>query len=87
MQSVEPVVTGPETKYAGKYKRGVAPERLEENNLASWRVIDAILEAYGEADFWDLAVAVRGHKHYGETAGAPQKFVQYCINNGWLERV
>jgi hypothetical protein len=87
VDGVEPIVTGPPTKYEGVYRLGVAPQGLASHNLASWRVIEAILAAYGTADFWDLAVAVRGHKHGTQRVRGPQSFVRYCIRNGWLERV
>ncbi len=87
MSSYQPVVTGPETKYAGMYKFGQAPQTLMSHNLKSWRIIEAILTAYGKADFWDLAVAVRGHKHGTKSAKGPQDFIRYCIKSGWLVRV
>ena len=86
MSNVEPVVTGPETKYAGVYKLGEAPQSLMRHNLQSWQIIEAILCAYGRADFWDLSVAVRGHKHGTKSAKGPQSFVRYCIRSGWLVR-
>ena len=86
MSNVNPVVSGPETKYAGMYKIGTWPQTLIPHNLQSWRIIEAILDAYGCADFWDLSVAVRDHKHGTKNAKGPQSFVRYCIRSGWLER-
>ncbi len=86
MESPEPVVTGPATKYAGTYKLGDSPHSLLPHNLHSWRIIEAILVAYDTADFWDLAVAVRGHKHGKKRVRGPQSFVRYCIRSGWLVR-
>ena len=84
MNDFDPVVMGSPTKYAGTYKLGVRPQRLAPHNLASWRIIEAILDAYGTADFWDLAVAVRGHKHGTKGVKDPQHFVSYCNRMGWL---
>ena len=81
-----PIVTGPPTKYAGRYRLKNRPERLVNHNYVSWKIIEAILEAYGSADFWDLAAAVRGHKHGTMKAKGPQSFVRYCIRSGWIER-
>ncbi len=75
MHNVEPVVSGPPTKYAGRYRRGISPQGLAPHNLVSWKIIEAILDAYGVADFWDLAVAVRGHKHGTKKVKGPQSFV------------
>ena len=86
MDDVQPVVVGPPTKYAGTYKLGERPQTLALHNRASWKIIEAILDAYGTADFWDLAVAVRGHKHGTKGAKGPQSFVRYCIRSGWLEQ-
>jgi hypothetical protein len=87
MSNIDPVVSGPDTKYAGVYKLGAPPQTLMAHNLQSWRIIQAILDAYGSADFWDLSVAVRGHKHGTKSAKGPQGFVRYCIKSGWLQRV
>lgn len=86
MDAVQPMVVGPPTKYAGRYKLGARPQDLAAHNLASWKIIEAILDAYGVADFWDLAVAVRGHKHGTKRAKGPQSFVRYCIRSSWLEQ-
>ena len=86
MSDVEPVVTGPATIYAGRYKLGSLPQSLASHNLKSWKIIETILDAYGTADFWDLAVAVRGHKHGTKKVKGPQSFVRYCIRSGWLSR-
>jgi len=82
----ELVVLGTPTKDAGRYKLAVRPQRLVSHNLASWRIIEAILDARGTADYYDLAVAVRGHQHGTKAASGPQSFVSYCIKAGWLER-
>ena len=39
------------------------------HNHQSWRIIEAIMAAYGKAYFWNLAYACRQHKHMGLTAG------------------
>jgi len=39
------------TKYEGWYKWGHTPERLALHNLQSWRIIEAIMAAYGKAYF------------------------------------
>lgn len=81
-----PIVTGRATKDAGRYKIGDRPQNLAAHNLVSWRIIEAILDAYGSADFYDLAVAVRGHVHGTKSASGPQSFVSYCIKCNWLVR-
>lgn len=86
MASVEPAVIGNSTRDAGRYKLGVPPRSLAPHNLDSWRIIEAILQARGTADYYDLAVAVRGHKHGTKAAKGPQSFVSYCIKSRWLER-
>jgi hypothetical protein len=87
MSDVDPVVVAPPTKYAGPYKVGVRPQHLKQHNHVSWKIIEAILAADGTADFWDLAVAVRGHKHGTKGVRGPQGFVRYCITSGWIELV
>jgi len=77
------------TKYKGWYKLGHTPERLTLHNLQSWRIIEAIMAAFGKAYFWDLVYACRLHRHCGRTKqdkGA-QSWIRYCIRSGWLERV
>ena len=86
MSSVAPVVTGPPTKYEGRYRIKSPPQGLAPHNQVSWKVIAAVLDAYETADFWDLSVAVRGHKHGTKKVKGPQSFVRYCIRCGWLER-
>ncbi len=85
-EEFQPVVTGPATKYVGRYRLKSAPGPLAHHNQVSWNIIEAILNAYGSADFWDLAVAVRDHKHGTKKAKGPQSFVRYCIRSGWIER-
>lgn len=85
MSDVQPVVTGPYTKYAGKkYRVGRPPGTMALHNHVSWMIIEAMIKAYGAREFWDLAVAVRGHKHGDKAAKGPQSFVRYCIREGWL---
>ncbi len=81
-----PLVQGTPTKDAGNYRLGAQPQSLAKHNLSSWRIIEAILHAYGTADYFDLAVAVRGHRHGTKSASGPQAFVSYCIRRGWLVR-
>lgn len=80
-----PKVIGRPTKDAGTYRLGLSPYGLAAHNLSSWKIIAAILEAYGTADYYDLAVAVRHHNHGTKTASGPQSFVSYCIRRGWLK--
>jgi hypothetical protein len=81
-----PRVIGRPSKDAGLYKLGSMPSRLAPHNQASWNIIEAVLRAYGTAEFFDLAVAVRNHAHGDKAESGPQSFVSYCIRNGWLER-
>lgn len=87
MKHSEPSVIPGHTKYAGSISLARRPARLAPHNLATWRVIEAILDARQVADFWDLAVAVRGHKRFGTENATPQEFVSYCIRRGWLKHV
>lgn len=82
-----PRVIGRATKDAGVYKLGTTPSWLAPHNQESWDIIVAILKAYGRADYYDLAVSVRQHKHGDKAASGPQSFVSYCIRSGWLQRV
>lgn len=85
MSRTEPIVHGTLTKDAGRYKLGMRPQNLASHNRVSLRIIEAILEARCMADCYDLAVAVRRHKHGTKVASSPQSFVWYCIKSGWLE--
>lgn len=81
-----PRVIGRPSKDAGTYKLANTPNRLAPHNQASWNIIEAILRAYGTADFYDLSVAVRQHVHGDKAASGPQSFVSYCIRSGWIAR-
>lgn len=81
-----PRVIGRTTKDAGTYKLGTTPLHLAPHNQQSWDIIAAILKAYGTADYYDLAVSVRQHRHGDKAASGPQSFVSYCIRSGWLQR-
>jgi hypothetical protein len=87
----EPLVTGPRSKHAGKrFRLGKAPQRqMARHNEVSWRIIVAIMEAYGSADYWDLACACRGHLHENnpDDRRGPQHWVDYCIKREWLVEV
>ena len=87
----QPTVTGIPTVYDGRYTRGKSPEfhkgRYSPANRASWSIIEAILSARGEANFWDLAAAVRGHKDGSSPFKGPQSFVRYCVRREWLKKV
>ena len=80
-----PKVIGRATKDAGTYMLGTMPSRLAPHNQESWEIIAAILKAYGTADYFDLAVSVRQHKHGDKAASGPKSFVSYCIRSGWLK--
>lgn len=84
----EPVVTGPRTKNSGKrYRLGKPLQRaMAHHNAVSWAIIEAIMAAYGSADYWDLACACRGHLHENDPDDprGPQHWIDYCIKNGWL---
>ncbi len=83
----DPKVIGVPSKDAGVYVFGRHPERsLAPHNLASWKIIESILAARGSADFYDLAVALRGHESGDKNALGSQRFISYCINRGWLRR-
>jgi hypothetical protein len=88
MRDIDPRVVGVPSKYAGVYVLDHVPTRtLAPHNLASWKIIEAILTARGRADFYDLAVAVRGHESGDRNAPGSQRFVSYCIKSGWLRRL
>ena len=63
-----------------RLRLGKAPNLTACQNLASWSVIAAILNAYGEADYVDLANSVRQHDH--KSGG--RAFIDYCVKNNWL---
>lgn len=86
MSSVEPIVSGLPTKYAGRYRLGGLPKDLLPHNASSWQIIKTILDVRGTADFWDMAVAVRGHESGTKSDPGPQGFIRYCIRRGWLAR-
>ncbi len=67
---------------SGRYVLGRTPEHTSGPNIASWNVISALLNAYGGAEYEDLAAAVRQHDH---PAGG-KAFIDYCIRKGWLKR-
>lgn len=52
-------------------------------NETSWRVVSAIMQAYGGARLEDLAAAVSQHRHVDGGSG----FVKYCVRQGWLNEV
>jgi hypothetical protein len=86
MQS-EPTVLLPDSKYDGLYKLNREPRKnLVPHNATSWNIVSAMFKAHQTADFRDLAVAVRNHKHYGTDERYPQNFIKYCIRSGWLSR-
>ena len=88
MPSKEPRVIGNRSKDAGIYELGRPPARaLAPHNLVSWRIIESILTARGKAEYYDLAVAVRGHESGDMAAPGPHRFVSYCIKSGWLHRI
>ncbi len=75
MQSTSDVTTA-------MLRMGKRPTRaFVPHNAASWRIIEAILDARGSASFRHLADAVCGHE--GSSGGA---FVKYCLkpSTGWL---
>lgn len=88
---IEPIVTGPTTKYAGKSYRLGRPYYPEKNgkhtNAQSWAVIQAMFRLNASIDFWDLAVAVRHHRHGTQKARGPQSFIRYLIRSGHLVEV
>ena len=64
----------------GRLKLAKAPNLTAGQNLTSWSVVAAILDAYGAADYNDLAAAVRQHDHVSDG----KAFIDYCIQNNWL---
>ncbi len=69
-------------KYSGRYCLGHTPSHTAHQNIESWSVISAMLNAYGGADVEDIAAAVSQHKH----PDGGRAFVEYCIRNGWLKQ-
>lgn len=83
----EPKVDLTNSDYDGSYFLARSPSRpLVAHNATSWSIVETILIARGSADFRDMAVAVRNHRHYGTDEGHPQEFIKYCIRRGWLKR-
>jgi len=56
----------------------------EDTRAASWEIVKTILEAYGDADFWDLACACRGHIHGVTRARGPQSWIRYLARSGYI---
>jgi hypothetical protein len=69
-------------KNSGRYCLGREPDITANQNLASWKVVSAMLDAYGGAEYEEFAAAVRQHNH---PAGG-HAFIDYCIRNGWLRQ-
>lgn len=73
--------------YEGTYRIRARPQRMVGHNAESWQKIEAVIDKRGgKADFDELAVAVRHHRHGTKTSRHPYQFVTYCIRRGWLER-
>jgi hypothetical protein len=71
------------TKTTGRYCRREEYNPEAQHNIASWRVISAILSAYGGGNFNDLSAAVS--QHADPNGGDGEAFVNYCIRRGWLK--
>lgn len=84
--NADPIVLLRPSKHDGSYCLSRRPARLIGHNAASWAIIVSILERRGTATYKDLAVAVRGHSHFGTEDARPQHFVAYCIRRGWITR-
>ena len=92
MNKLEPIVTGPHNKYAGKRYR-LNPQKTPafkhtgtNTNAESWAVIEAMFKLNKSLDYWDLCVACRHHKHGTKAANSPQAWINYLIReqNRWL---
>lgn len=70
-----------------RYRLGRLPRGLNEENAASWSIIEAILTARGHSQFKVLATAITGHAPRDAAKLRPQQFVDYCIRRGWLKEV
>jgi hypothetical protein len=57
------------------------PRMRAKRNIESWRKIEASISTNGTATYFELVDACAGHKHEAGGRG----FVEYCIDNGWLE--
>ena len=70
-----------------RYRKARDPIRMAKHNRKTWRKISLCLKlSGGKATFDELCEAANGHLHYGREGGNPERFIQYCIQNGWLER-
>lgn len=69
------------------YRLGRVPRCLNEENAASWSILEAILRARGHAQFKVLATAVTGHSPRDHAKLRPEQFVAYCVKRGWLKEL
>ncbi len=58
------------TTASGRYVAGRAPRHSSGPNIASWKVVSALLAAYGGADYEELIAAVRQHDHPDDGKGS-----------------
>lgn len=71
------------TTGSGRFVAGKEPRHTSGPNAASWSVIAAMLEAYGGVEYEQLVAAVHQHDH----PDGGKAFVDYCLRQGWLQRV
>jgi len=57
------------------------PNMTAPRNIESWGRIRAAVQATGASTYGELVDACANHKH----AAGGRGFVEYCIDNGWLE--
>ena len=69
------------------YCIGKKPNSLFDHNLETWELLESSIEASGgKASYGYLCDLASGHKHFGREDGNPERFIDYCIRNGWLKR-
>ena len=71
----------------GYYRIKNSPQPTAPHNRETWDMISAcIKKSGGKASRGDLCHVARDHLHYGHKEGDPGAFIDYCEENGWLEK-
>jgi hypothetical protein len=71
----------PPTKGGRQLKIAREPRMTAMRNKESWARIQAVVTPKGQASFENLVNACATHNHHTGGRG----FVEYCLDNGWLE--
>ena len=79
-------IEGRPSQAEGMYSLGNPPKNLAPHNLRSFSIVAAMLANGESRDYWDLAVAVMGHRSgtAAARATAAASFIRYCAKSGWI---